>query len=102
MAGRIERIHVKPWMPGERGLPTVARSRVTVRGAGLEGDFNRHRMERRVGDPCRNLAVLSYVGDERVVELMRALLDRRGWYARVLEAGELAVGDRIQPLERRV
>lgn len=158
MAGRVARIHVKPQTPGERGFPKHAVLRAAVSAVGLDGDFNRHRTERRAGDPskavllmpeemlrqlalegwpiapgdlgenfttsaiayddyalgsrwrigahvvleisercdpCRNLALLSYVGAERLNAFMRALLDRRGWYARVLAEGDVTVGDDI-------
>lgn len=45
--------------------------------------------------PCSNLRVLPYVGAERVKELVRTLLGRRGWYARVLRGGTVRVGDPV-------
>jgi len=53
-------------------------------------------------DPCRKLALLPSVGDERVLDFMAALLGRRGRYARVLDPGEVAVGDVVTPLKQRV
>ncbi|MCI4345450.1 MAG: MOSC domain-containing protein [Thermoplasmata archaeon] len=49
----------------------------------------------RICDPCRNLYLLPYVGPERGPEFVRTLLDRRGWYARVLKSGAIRVGDAI-------
>jgi MOSC domain-containing protein YiiM len=49
----------------------------------------------RVCDPCRNLYLLPYAGAKRGPELVRALLGRRGWYARVLTPGSMHVGDPI-------
>jgi MOSC domain-containing protein YiiM len=46
-------------------------------------------------DPCRNLSLLPYVGPVRQKEFIRTLLGRRGWYARVIEGGEVHVGDVI-------
>ena len=48
-------------------------------------------------DPCRNLSVLPYVGQERKKEFIKALVNRRGWYARVLREGLIRAGD---PIER--
>ncbi|MBI3940808.1 MAG: MOSC domain-containing protein [Acidobacteria bacterium] len=53
----------------------------------------------RACDPCRNLCVLPYVGSERGPSFIRTLTGRRGWYARVLESGQVAVGDIIRGLE---
>jgi len=47
--------------------------------------------------PCDNLFLLPYVGAERGPEFLRVMLDRRGWYARVLREGRVRRGD---PIER--
>ena len=47
-------------------------------------------------NPCVNLALLDYVGQDRVTEFMRILKGRRGWYARVLEEGTVRRGDSIE------
>ncbi len=52
--------------------------------------------------PCQNLKVLPYVG-ERVRELMRTLakpINRRGWYAKVLQEGMVQKGDTIEKFLR--
>jgi MOSC domain-containing protein YiiM len=46
--------------------------------------------------PCDNLYQLPYVGPERGPEFLRAMLDRRGWYARVLQEGTVRTNDRIE------
>jgi MOSC domain-containing protein YiiM len=48
--------------------------------------------------PCDNLYLLPYVGPERGPEFLKATLDRRGWYARVLEEGTVTTGDPIAPV----
>jgi MOSC domain-containing protein YiiM len=48
--------------------------------------------------PCDNLFLLPYVGAERGPEFLKATLDRRGWYARVLEEGTVRTGDAILPV----
>jgi MOSC domain-containing protein YiiM len=40
-------------------------------------------------DPCTELYTLPYVGAERGPEFVRTLVDRRGWYARVISPGVL-------------
>lgn len=45
--------------------------------------------------PCDNLYLLPYVGPERGPEFLKVMLDRRGWYARVVEEGRIRTGDPI-------
>jgi MOSC domain-containing protein YiiM len=47
-------------------------------------------------DPCDNLYLLPYVGAERGPEFMKTMMNRRGWYARVLREGTVRVGDSIE------
>jgi MOSC domain-containing protein YiiM len=46
--------------------------------------------------PCDNLYLLPYVGVSRGPEFLRVMLDRRGWYARVLREGRVRAGDPIE------
>lgn len=46
-------------------------------------------------DPCRNLAALSYVGKNKSREFIKTMLNRRGWYAKVLQEGRIHVNDLI-------
>ena len=45
--------------------------------------------------PCKNLYLLPYVGVEKGPLFLRAMLGRRGWYARVLQEGPVQVGDEL-------
>ena len=45
--------------------------------------------------PCTNLGLLPYVGRKRGAEFIRTMLDRRGWYARVIRPGLVNTGDAI-------
>ena len=53
-----------------------------------------------VCSPCRWLHVLPYVGKKNQKEFIATLINRRGWYARVIREGMLQKGDEIQPLTR--
>ena len=48
--------------------------------------------------PCDNLYQLPYVGPVRGPEFLKVMLDRRGWYARVLQEGRVRAGDAIAAL----
>ena len=45
--------------------------------------------------PCSNLYLLPYVGAVKGPEFVKATLGRRGWFARVLSAGPVRLGDAI-------
>ena len=44
-------------------------------------------------EPCTNLYKLPYVGTQRGPEFMAAIMNRRGWYSRVLKEGPVSVGN---------
>lgn len=46
--------------------------------------------------PCSNLYLLPYIGSEKGPGFVRAMLGRRGWFARVLSSGPVRLGDRIE------
>jgi MOSC domain-containing protein YiiM len=46
-------------------------------------------------DPCDVVYSLPYIGKERGPEFVRALVGRRGWYAKVLEGGVVTMGSAI-------
>ena len=47
-------------------------------------------------DPCTELYVLPYVGKEKGPGFVRTLTGRRGWFARVLSAGEIVPGAQVE------
>lgn len=47
-------------------------------------------------EPCTELHSLSYVGKARGTEFVKTMVNRRGWYARVLAAGVVAVDAAVQ------
>jgi MOSC domain-containing protein YiiM len=50
----------------------------------------------RACNPCKNLYKLPQIGDARGPAFVKAMAGRRGWYARVLRAGEVAAGDAVE------
>ena len=48
--------------------------------------------------PCANLYTLPYVGEERGPAFLKTMLGRRGWYARVIDEGDLAPGGAVELL----
>ena len=48
--------------------------------------------------PCDNLYLLPYVGAARGPQFLQTTLGRRGWYARVLDEGQLRAGDPVELL----
>lgn len=49
----------------------------------------------RACDPCDNLFLLPYVGRSKGPQFLKAMLGRRGWYARVLKEGWVRASDQI-------
>lgn len=47
--------------------------------------------------PCAYLHLLPYVGERRGPEFVRTMVNRRGWYVRVLREGEVRLGDTLYP-----
>jgi len=50
-------------------------------------------------DPCSNLYALPYVGEDRGPEFIKTLMNRCGWYARVLTPGTMKPGDGVALLQ---
>jgi MOSC domain-containing protein YiiM len=78
-----------PVAPGDLGenltLAGVAESNL-VPGTRLE--IGEVRLEiSKPCEPCTELHSLPYVGEARGAEFVRTMVDRRGWYARVLRGG---------------
>jgi MOSC domain-containing protein YiiM len=48
--------------------------------------------------PCTTLYALPYVGKDKGPEFLRTLVNRRGWYARVLKEGTIKNGDTIEEI----
>ncbi len=47
-------------------------------------------------DPCSEVYVLPYVGTTKGPAFVRTLTGRRGWFARVLEFGEIVPGSQVE------
>jgi MOSC domain-containing protein YiiM len=52
----------------------------------------------RACEPCDNLFLLPYVGRSKGPEFMKAMLGRRGWYARVLKEGRAKSGYAVEEI----
>jgi MOSC domain-containing protein YiiM len=46
-------------------------------------------------EPCTELYTLPYIGEARGPAFLKAAMDRRGWYARVLAPGSIAAGSPV-------
>ena len=46
-------------------------------------------------DPCTNLKVLPYVGDKKINDFIKIMMNRRGWYSRVLKPGKVSKNDKV-------
>jgi MOSC domain-containing protein YiiM len=98
-AETIEALRAEGWpvQPGDLG------ENITTRGIAYDELTPPARL--RLGDavvettsactPCDNLYLLPYVGQARGPEFLKATVDRRGWYARVVVPGRVHRGDRI-------
>jgi len=49
-------------------------------------------------DPCHYLAILPYVGEEKINDFIKNMMHRRGWYAKVIKEGRVSKGDSIQQI----
>ena len=45
--------------------------------------------------PCRNLASIPSIGEEKVSAFIKTMIDRRGWYAKVLKEGKVEKNDKF-------
>ena len=46
-------------------------------------------------DPCMTLQNLPYIGEKNINTFIKILMNRRGWYARVLKPGKIQKGDAL-------
>jgi len=49
-------------------------------------------------DPCSSLKVLPYIGNKRINDFIKTMMNRRGWYAKVLKVGKIKQGSLITPV----
>ncbi len=55
----VYQINVKPDTPGEAGLPKVSVPTTQVSAKGLDGDFNRFRVNKKQNDPDMAVMIIS-------------------------------------------
>ena len=80
MAGVVQQINVKPQTPGEHGLPKKPVESAFVSVAGVQGDFNVYRHEKRKDDPAWALLVMP-------IEMINQL-NSEGWPIKPGDLGE--------------
>jgi MOSC domain-containing protein YiiM len=78
--GRVHRIHRKPEVPNEHGLPKHAVFEAHLTHQGVEGDFNRYRHEERRDDAGMALLILP-------LEVIQEL-NQEGWPVEPGDLGE--------------
>ncbi len=100
----LDRLRAEGWpvAPGDLGenltlsnlAETALRPGTRLRSGGVELEIT------RACDPCTGVYALPYIGRERGPAFMRALVGRRGWYARVLSPGILHRHDPVEVMPR--
>jgi len=80
MAGLVQQINVKPQTPGEHGLPKKPVGSAFVSFAGVQGDFNLYRHEKRKDDPNWGLLIMP-------IETIKEL-NAEGWPIKAGDLGE--------------
>ena len=80
MAGVVQQINVKPQTPGEHGLPKKPIDSAFVSLAGVRGDYNLYRHEKRNDDPDMALLVMP-------IETIREI-NSEGWPIKPGDLGE--------------
>jgi hypothetical protein len=80
LPGRVHQINMKPLTQGERGLPKKPVKEVQVTKAGLDGDFNKYRHEKKNDDPDSAVLLMP-------LETIRQL-NEEGWPIRPGDIGE--------------
>ena len=87
MASSIFQINVKPNTPGEVGLPKVAIDSAQISFSGIEGDYNRFRLNKKNNDPDMAIMLISMdILDE---------LNNEGWPVKAGDLGENLTLDNI-------
>ena len=109
MAPHVQQINVKPDIQGEVGLPKLPINIANVTFSGIDYGSIEPGQQYKIGDvtleisficdPCSNLYALPYVGEDRGPEFIKTLMNRRGWYARVLTPGTMKPGDGVALLQ---
>ena len=65
-------------------------------GPDVELDIGKVRVQiTRICDPCESLGKLPQIGKEGLPSLLKDSIGYRGWYARVILPGKVAIGDEV-------
>ena len=87
MASSIFQINVKPNTPGEVGLPKVAIRSAQISFSGVEGDYNRFRLNKKNNEPDMAIMLIS-------MDILEDL-NNEGWPVKPGELGENLTLDNI-------
>lgn len=77
---KVRSLQTKPKVRGERGIPKHAVDEIVVTPAGVVGDYNRYRHERKKDDPAHALLLIPH-------ETLQTL-EREGWPVSAGDLGE--------------
>lgn len=89
-----------PVEPGHLG-ENVTTQGIVYQGFAVGKKFRLGEVEIQItqqATPCANLHLLPYASNERGPRFLQTLLDRRGWFARILKEGTLKSGDPLEVL----
>ena len=87
MASSIFQINVKPNTPGEAGLPKVAIRSAQISFSGVEGDYNRFRLNKKNNEPDMAIMLIS-------MDILEDL-NNEGWPVKPGDLGENLTLDNI-------
>ena len=87
MASSVFQINVKPNTPGEAGLPKVAIDSAQIFFQGVEGDYNRFRVNKKNNDPDMAIMLIS-------MDILKDL-NNEGWPVNAGDLGENLTLDNI-------
>jgi MOSC domain-containing protein YiiM len=84
-------------LPGDLDLAILVITREVLDAPGARLQVGEVELEiSKACDPCKEVYTLPYIGESRGPAFVRTLVGRRGWYARVLRPGTIAVGAPVE------
>ncbi len=95
-----QQLQIEGWPanPGDLG-ENITTEEIPCESFLLESIWNIGEVQIKISEPCKPckvLGLLEYIGEKRKVEFVKTLVNRRGWYARVLKEGIINKKDIIE------